>query len=66
MAPEGYCGAFYEAKCILEQHLPHRLDHGMRNLQEAAESLKCKEIKTLRKLPCHECVAKAAEIISED
>jgi hypothetical protein len=38
----------------------------MKDLQEAAGSLKCKEIKALRKLPCHECVAKSAEIISED
>ncbi len=63
MAPDGLCGAFYAAKCILEQHLPHRLDPGMEELQAAAGSLKCKEIKALRKLPCHECVGKAAEVL---
>lgn len=63
MAPDGYCGAFYAAKCILAAHLPHRLEQGMEQLRTAAGSLKCKEVKSLSKLPCHECVGKAAEVL---
>ena len=64
-APEGYCGAFYAAKCIFENYLPEKAAQYMEELRQAAGSLKCAEIKALRKLPCHECVGKAAEIISE-
>ncbi len=63
MAPEGLCGAFYAAKCILEHYCPQHLGKGLEQMKEAAGSLKCKEVKTLKKLPCHECVGKAAEII---
>lgn len=63
MAPGGLCGAFYAAKCIFEHYLPERTEKGMEQLRAAAGSLKCREIKALRKLPCHECVAKAAEVI---
>jgi len=62
-APEGYCGAFYAAKRILERHFPHRAAEGMERLRSAAGSLKCCEIKTLKKLPCVGCVEKAVEVI---
>lgn len=65
MAPGGLCGAFYAARCIMEHHLSHRLEDGLKQLQKAAGSLKCKEIKALKKLPCHECVAKAAEVLED-
>ena len=63
MAPGGYCGAFYAAKCILEQHFPHRSEEGMERLRSAAGSLQCREIKALKKLPCVGCVEKAAEVV---
>ena len=63
MAPEGYCGAFYAAKCILEQHFPHRAPESMARLHSVAGSLKCREIKALKKLPCVGCVEKAAEAV---
>lgn len=63
MAPDGYCGAFYAAKCLLEHHFPHRSQEGLEQLRIAAGSLKCREIKALRKLPCIDCVGKAAAIV---
>ena len=64
MAPEGYCGAFYAVKCILEKHTPHRVEEGLERLRSAAGSLKCREIKALKKLPCVGCVEKAVEVIA--
>ena len=61
MAPEGLCGAFYAAKCLLDHHFPHRVEEGMKELHSVAGSLKCREIKALKKLPCVGCVEKAAE-----
>jgi len=63
MAPKGYCGAFYAAKCLLDHHFPHRAQDGMRALYSVAGSLKCREIKVLKKLPCVGCVEKAAEVV---
>jgi len=64
MAPEGYCGAFYAARCILEQYFPQHSAEGLERLRVSAGSLKCREIKALKKLPCVGCVEKAAEIIA--
>lgn len=63
MAPNGYCGAFYAAKCLLEHHAPHRAQESMEQLHSAAGSLKCREIKALKKLSCVGCVEKAAEVV---
>ncbi|MFA5159466.1 MAG: C-GCAxxG-C-C family (seleno)protein [Candidatus Omnitrophota bacterium] len=63
MAPEGYCGAFYAAKCLLDRHFPNRTQAGMAQLHSVAGSLKCREIKTLKKLLCVGCVEKAAEVV---
>ncbi len=63
MAPDGYCGAFYAAKCLLDHHFPHRTQESMALLHDAAGSLKCREIKALKKLPCVGCVEKAAELV---
>ncbi len=62
-APEGYCGAFYAARYILERHFPHRAQESMAQLHSEAGSLKCREIRTLKKLPCVGCVEKAAEAV---
>ena len=62
-APGGYCGAFYAARYILEHHFPHRAQDGMKELHSVAGSLKCLEIKALKKLPCVGCVEKAAEVV---
>jgi len=63
MAPDGYCGAFYATKCILERHFPQRSGEAMGLLHSSAGSLKCREIKALKKLPCVGCVEKAAEVV---
>ena len=62
-APEGYCGAFYAVNCILGKYSPERLAEGMEMLRASAGSLKCGEIKALKKLPCVGCVEKSAEVI---
>lgn len=66
MAPEGYCGAFYAAKCLLDHHFPYLAQESMAQLHAAAGSLKCREIKALRKLPCLGCVEKAAEVVDKN
>ena len=63
MAPDGLCGAFYAAKCLLDLHFPHRAEESMEHLRDVAGSLKCREVKALKKLPCFGCVEKAAEIV---
>lgn len=65
MAPGGYCGAFYAAKCILEHHLPRQAPESMEYLRSAAGSLKCREIKSLKKISCVQCVEKAVEAIEK-
>lgn len=62
-APGGYCGAFYAAKCILEKHFPQRSAKGMAELLSAAGSLKCVEVKAIRKLSCVGCVEKSVEVV---
>lgn len=66
MAPEGYCGAIYSAKCILEKYAPHRLEESEAQFLAAAGSLQCLEIKALKKLFCVGCVEKAVEIVGEE
>jgi hypothetical protein len=63
MAPEGYCGAFYSAKCILEKYAPHRVKESVDQFLACAGSLKCAEIKALKKLFCVGCVEKAVELV---
>ncbi len=64
MAPDGYCGAFYAVQCILEKHFPLYSLKGMEQLRFSAGSLKCREIKALKKLSCIGCVEKAAEVVA--
>lgn len=62
-APEGYCGAFYATKCILERHFPSAAEGKMELLQSFAGSLKCKEVKALKKKSCLECIEKCVEVV---
>jgi hypothetical protein len=62
-APEGSWGAFYAARYILERHFPRRAQEGIKELHSVAESLKWREFKALKKLPCAGCVEKAAAIV---
>ena len=62
-APEGNCGAFFAAKRILERHFPETAGEKMERLRSFAGSLKCREIKALKKKNCLECIEKAVEVI---
>ena len=62
-APEGHCGAFYAAKVILEKHDSKKLKDFEKTLITHANSTKCKEIRSSRKLTCMDCVEKAAEAL---
>ena len=61
-APEGYCGAFYAAKSILERYSPQSTAEKMELLRSFAGSLKCRDIKALKKKNCLECIEKSVEI----
>lgn len=63
-APECYCGAFYAAKCILDRYASEKTAEKMELLQSFAGSLKCREIKALRKKSCLECIEKAVEAVA--
>ncbi len=65
-APGGLCGAFFAAKSILEIYVPHRLEESLEEMRQAAGSLLCREVKSLKKLPCHHCVELAAKLLAKD
>ena len=64
MAPDGYCGAFYATKRILERHFPEKAEERMAQLQSFAGSLKCREIKALKKKSCLDCIGQSVEIVT--
>lgn len=65
-APEGLCGAYCAAKYILERHHPEKAKEFEEFFKSAAgNTLKCKEIRSLRKLSCLGCVEKAAEFVNK-
>ncbi len=62
-APEGYCGAFYAAKVILEKRFPEKFKDTENELIAHAGSTKCKEIRALRKLSCLGCIEKIGGVL---
>ena len=62
-APEGCCGAFYATRCILERYFPRNAAEKMERLRTFAGSLKCREIKALKKKSCLDCIEKAEEAV---
>ena len=64
-APEGYCGAIYAAKRLLQVSAPDKVVTLHEIFNEFAGSVKCREIKALRKISCLECVQKAAETVEK-
>ncbi|MFA6143128.1 MAG: C-GCAxxG-C-C family protein [Candidatus Omnitrophota bacterium] len=62
-APGGECGALYAAKFMLKDKHPDKIKDCEAAFSSFAGSTKCKEIRTLKKLPCLGCVEKAAEFI---
>jgi hypothetical protein len=64
-APEGYCGAFYAVKSILETHFPGKFKNAEQTFLTQAGSTKCKEIRASRKLSCLGCIEKAGEYLEK-
>ena len=62
-APDGLCGAYFAARHLLEKKHPEKLGEFERYFFEKAASLKCKDIRQIRKLSCVGCVEKAAEFL---
>lgn len=65
-APDGLCGAVYAVKKILEMHhisdsFQHFADYFIQNYG----ALKCKEIRSLKKIPCVKCVEEAATYLDQ-
>jgi hypothetical protein len=63
-APEGYCGAIYAAKRLLEIAGSPKAAEIPEIFQEVAGSAKCREIKALKKASCLTCIEKAAETVA--
>lgn len=57
-APEGTCGALYAASRLLDERQIGELSE---DFMQQAGSTKCREIRTINKLKCSQCVQLAAE-----
>ena len=64
-APEGYCGAVYAARRLLEIAGSPKAAGLPAVFEKAAGSAKCRKIKALKKISCLECVEKAARAVEE-
>lgn len=64
-APHGFCGAFYAAKTILENSSAGLLRSCESAYNEKAGSVKCKEIRSLKKISCLDCIELACLFLSE-
>jgi len=62
-APEGNCGSFHAAKVMLENSHPQRVKECADVFMSQAGSLKCAEIRKIKKLSCLGCVEKIAEFL---
>jgi ubiquinone/menaquinone biosynthesis C-methylase UbiE len=64
-APEGRCGAYYAAWYLASKKNHLKINQFEQDFINAAGSLKCKEIRSQRKLSCLGCVEKAADLLDE-
>lgn len=62
-APGGECGAYCAAKSLLAKKCPGKLKEFEGHFRKLAGSLKCDEIRKLRKLSCLGCVEKSAQFL---
>ncbi len=65
-APEGMCGAYYAGVYALEKSAPEKLSDYERYFENLAGSVKCRQIRELKKLSCVDCVAASAEYLHSD
>ncbi len=64
-APEGYCGAVYAAKRLMEKSNAPKVTVFLEAFAQMAGSTKCREIKAVKKIPCIQCIEKAAEAVEK-
>ena len=62
-APMGLCGAVYAAQLVSDGDKKAELTH---RFADAAGSLLCREIRSMRKLSCTACVELAASLLEEN
>lgn len=62
-APMGVCGAVYAAQLVSDTNQRVALNH---RFADAAGSLLCREIRSMRKLSCAACVEVAASLLDEN
>jgi hypothetical protein len=62
-APNGLCGAYCAAKYLLGKNCPEKLKEFEEHFEKLAGSLKCDDIRKLRKLSCLGCVEQAANFL---
>jgi len=62
-APDGICGGIYAAKIIMDQYTPNKSDEALSKFASQTGSIKCSEIRSLKKLSCLNCVELSAEIV---
>lgn len=60
-SPEGLCGSLYAA-CLL---VPNQAEALKAAFATRLGSIRCKEIRAAKTHPCTECVAQAAELLTE-
>ncbi len=62
-APQGECGAYYAARHLLSKKHTHKIGQSAQDFINFAGSMKCKDIRKLRKVTCLECVEKAVDLL---
>lgn len=62
-APGGLCGAIYAAQLVSDENKKAELAD---RFAQAAGSLRCREIRAMKKLSCTACVALAASQLEEN
>ena len=65
IAPEGHCGAIHSALTIVGETAPGRVQEIKDFFIRNAGSLKCREIKSQKKMGCGDCVGHAAEFLTQ-
>ena len=60
-APEGLCGALYAAQLVI----PQKAEAIAELFKKSVGAVTCKEIKTVCKTPCNQCVAFADELVKQ-
>ncbi|MDO8535596.1 MAG: C-GCAxxG-C-C family (seleno)protein [Candidatus Omnitrophota bacterium] len=64
-APGGECGALYAAKFLLNENHKEKIEECTNAFISKAGSIKCKEIRHMKKLPCVGCVETAAKFLED-